>query len=239
MRFWIFVTLCRNKMSVKINEWSRIIVNGRAFCYRFCLELGVGGKFFCKTPKIDSHANVTSILLLLLYFTPTRAHNHARDFLLPTNHQTKRTVINDQKHCEPSIDWLYDPTRHVTVYTVSYIVFLSVHNHSLSAFPTKQKNPNQSIKIKKKKKSKPVNFKSDSISGPWLTSHMRTPPSEPSKLPLWSTVLHNLRSRSYLFKLLCFLVSLSLQHLWSCESYDPTLYFATDTPPQLHWKGPK
>lgn len=152
MRFWIFVTLWRNKMSVKINEWSRITVNGRAFCYRFCLELGVGGKFFCKTPKIDSHANVTSILLLLLYFTPTRAHNHARDFLLPTHHQTKRTVINDQKHCEPSIDWLYDPTRHVTVYTVSYIVFLSVHNHSLSAFPTKQKNPNQSIKIKKKKK---------------------------------------------------------------------------------------
>lgn len=105
MRFWIFVTLWRNKMSVKINEWSRITVNGRAFCYRFCLELGVGGKFFCKTPKIDSHANVTSILLLLLYFTPTRAHNHARDFLLPTYHQTKRTVINDQKHCKPS-DWL-------------------------------------------------------------------------------------------------------------------------------------
>lgn len=50
------------------------------------------------------------------------------------------------------IDWLYDPTRHVTVNTVSYIVFLSVHNHSISAFPTKQKNPNQSIKIKKKKK---------------------------------------------------------------------------------------
>ena len=109
------------------------------------------------------------------------------------------------------IDWLFDPTRHVTVYTV----FLSVHNHSLSP-PTKQKNPNQSIKIKKKNRSQSTS-RLISISGPGFASHLRTPPSEPSKFPLWSTVLHNWRSRSNLFKLLCFLVSLSLQHfvkLW-------------------------
>lgn len=56
------------------------------------------------------------------------------------------------------IDWLFDPTRHVTVYTVSYTALLSVRKHSLSlSYQTKEPQPiNQN-----QKKSKPVNFTSD------------------------------------------------------------------------------